>query len=80
MNLKTGALLLSVSLMVLLATGCDREKWEMDKKIQEEVFFKYLKHLPAGPLAAKYNDWDEVVSECGVQARHIAYRCMKNCK
>jgi len=79
MNLKTGALLLLVGSMVLLAAGCNQAKWEADTKLQAELFFKCLKHLPAGPLAAKYNDWDEVVSECGSQARLMSWKCVKNC-
>ena len=77
MNLKTVVLL--VSSVSLLAAGCAPEKWEADQKLQAELFFKCLKHLPAGPLAAKYNDWDEVVAECGAQARQMSWKCVKNC-
>jgi hypothetical protein len=33
-----------------------------------------MRSLPAGPQAAKYNDWSEVVSECGTQAQALAAR------
>ena len=80
MNLKTGALLLLVGSMGLLAAGCGpQEKWGQDQKLQAELFFKCLKHIPKGPLASKYNDWDEVVSECGSQARLMSWKCVKNC-
>ena len=79
MNLKVGALLLLVGSMGLSATGCDQPKWQLDEKLRAELFFKCLKHLPAGPVAAKYNDWDEVVAECGAQARQMSFKCVKNC-
>lgn len=41
--------------------------------LQRELFNECMKNLPAGPQATKYNDWDEVVSEC----RHTAYYLAK---
>ena len=79
MNLKTGALLLLVGSMGLLAAGCNAPQWGPEKKLQQELFFKCMKHLPAGPSATKYNDWDDVVSECGTQARDMSWQCLKNC-
>lgn len=32
---------------------------------RDQVFEKCMKLLPAGPEQTKYNDWAEVVSECG---------------
>jgi hypothetical protein len=83
MNLKTGALLLLVGSMGLLA-ACGpalppQPKYALDKKVQQDLFFRCLKSLPAGPIASKYNDWDEVVSECGSQAFHMARTCVENC-
>lgn len=77
MNLKTAALLLMVGSIGLLAVGCALEKWvaapetwEAENKLQAELFLKCLGALPAGPQAWKYNDWNEIVSWCGAQARH----------
>lgn len=44
-----------------------------DMCLQREIFNECMKNLPAGPVATKYNDWDEVVSEC----RHSAYYLAK---
>ena len=42
--------------------------------LQREIFNECMKMLPAGPVATKYNDWDEVVSECGNQAYYMSHR------
>ena len=33
-----------------------------------------MKNLPAGPVATKYNDWDEVISECRITSYYMAQR------
>ena len=35
-----------------------------DQCLRAEIFQRCLKDLPSGPLATKYNDWDEVVDSC----------------
>ena len=40
-----------------------------DQCLRREIFKECLTVVPAGPLATKYNDWDEVITEC----RHSAY-------
>ena len=40
-----------------------------DQCLRREIFKECLTVVPPGPLAAKYNDWDEVIIEC----RHSAY-------
>ena len=45
--------------------------------MQRELFNECMKLLPAGPQATKYNDWDEVVSECRIGARYMSKRARK---
>ena len=71
-------LVLSIPVVVGL-TGCNAPHYKTDDKLREELFFKCMQSLPAGPLATKYNDWDEVVSECGQQAYYLSNRCVSNC-
>lgn len=70
---------LCVLVLVMLA-GCARDPENpshggyYDQDVRREVFFECLKVVPAGPQATKYNDWSEVVSECGNQASYISQR------
>lgn len=45
-----------------------------DQCLRRELFNECMKALPAGPVATKYNDWDEVVSQCGREAYYMAKR------
>jgi hypothetical protein len=68
--------------LLFLLAGCDMFEapvWEHDYKLRQEMFFRCLKEVPAGPQASHYNDWDEVVSACGSQADWMSKRCVKNC-
>lgn len=60
-----------------LLSGCDGEpiaKWEPDQELRAKLFKDCMSALPAGPVATKYNDWDEVVAECGNQAYYQSLR------
>jgi len=46
------------------------EKTSMDQCLRATLFQQCLKALPAGPLATKYNDWDEVVKECQIASQY----------
>lgn len=52
--------------------------------LRVELFKQCMTALPAGPVATKYNDWAEVVSECESAARMQSYRAAstipKECK
>lgn len=45
-----------------------------DKCLQREIFNECLKTVPKGPNNVRYNDWSEVVEQCGVQARRMSIR------
>ena len=72
---------LSIPLMLLLA-GCapklpNGEPYSggyYDQDVRRDGFFECLRALPAGPQATRYNDWSEVVSECGSQATTLSAR------
>jgi hypothetical protein len=60
--------------MALLA-GCDPTIPSgpvVNQEIRERVFFECLARVPKGPDQTKYNDWAEVVEECGSQAYYIS--------
>ena len=64
--------------LLLIACGKD-DKPFIDERVanqclRRELFNECMKMLPAGPLATKYNDWDEVVAECGSQAYYMSQR------
>lgn len=67
--------------ITLLLVGCmdDAPTYRQDPKLRQEIFFKCLAALPAGPQSTKYNDWDEVVNECGRQAEWMAKTCVTGC-
>jgi len=62
-----------IVVVALLLTACDNSpKWEVNQKLRREIFNECLNNLPAGPNATMYNDWAEVVSECGQQAYYMS--------
>lgn len=70
--------LLLFSVILLAACGKD-DKPFIDERVanqclRREILNECMKSLPAGPLATKYNDWDEVVGECGNQAYYLSIR------
>lgn len=73
---------LIIGLIAIGLMGCDRMLppiWKTDQKLRTEIFFKCMEALPAGPQETKYNDWDEVVTECDNVARYQARKCVKRC-
>ena len=64
----------------LLLTACGKEPNPLiesrvaNQCLRREIFNECMKILPAGPISTKYNDWDEVVSECGNQAYYMSHR------
>lgn len=71
---------------ILVIAGCDdiprvpEPKYEVNQAKRVEMFKLCMDSLPAGPQTTKYNDWDEVVGECGYQAYYLALECVANCK
>lgn len=64
-----------VVVSVLVLTGCDAPCIaHPDQKIRREIFKECMAALPAGPVATKYNDWDEVVAECDTVAYYQSKR------
>lgn len=82
---------ISMIMLAILLAGCtveetktsqdNRENWSTyDNCIRAEVFAQCLKQLPNGPQISKYNDWDEVVSQCRSAAKEMSLRVRKNIK
>ena len=78
MNLKNVAMALLIGSTALLA-ACDVPIYKQNQELRRELFFKCLDKLPKGPEKTVYNDWDEVVAECGIHAQNLALTCKKNC-
>lgn len=69
------------SLVCMLAlTACadpidpTKSTYATDQCLRAELFAKCMAAIPAGPISPKYNDWDEVVGECGSAARYQSVR------
>lgn len=75
-------ILLAVSILILTACSAEvkESKTVVDQCLRAQLFDRCLKTIPQGPLATKYNDWDEVVNECGGQSRSQSYRLRETVK
>lgn len=74
--IRTLMLIIAVTLAGGLQ-GCEKRSVassEPDQCVRAEQFQQCMKALPAGPVSAKYNDWDEVVSECRQTAYYQSLR------
>lgn len=60
-------LLLALFVVFVSVVGCEEPR-TYNNALRQELFFKCLDAVPVGPQTTKYNDWAEVVSECGQQA------------
>jgi hypothetical protein len=61
-------------LLAVLVCGCDGPSTVVDQCLRREIFESCLAKAPAGPTAAHYNDWSEVISECSSTAYYTAQR------
>lgn len=70
------------ALILVTLAGCEppEPRTIVDQCLRTELFERCMRALPAGPALTRYNDWDEVVSECGIQAYHQALRLRENVK
>jgi hypothetical protein len=76
--MKTSKIIL-FGLAICALSGCGYPHYESDNQEKQAFFFKCLQELPAGPETTKYNDWNEIVSECAQQAAWMTQKCVKNC-
>jgi hypothetical protein len=71
------ALLVAASAVILV--GCDGSTYpEPDQCMRVQLFQQCMGALPAGPQSTHYNDWNEVVHECGQQAYYQSLRSPDN--
>ncbi len=66
----------------LLLAGCADPKPPEDPAVESvrgllraKLAQQCLRDLPAGPVSTQYNDWDEVVQACSLEARYQANQC-----
>lgn len=45
-----------------------------DQCLRAKLAQQCMKDLPKGPMAPKYNDWDEVVNQCDTNAMYQSRR------
>ncbi|MNK14269.1 hypothetical protein D3C87_323690 [compost metagenome] len=60
-----------------ILAGCDAavmDEMQPNQCLRAEIFKQCMAILPSGPVATKYNDWNEVVSECGSQGYYQSMR------
>ena len=55
----------------------DNARKDHDQCLRQELFKECMAALPAGPVATKYNDWDEVVRACEGQALDASLRLIQ---
>lgn len=68
-----------LGLLIIGLTACDNtpdvvKSRGTDQCMRAELFKSCMASLPAGPVATDYNDWQEVVDECGTQAYYQSIR------
>ena len=73
--LLTSAIITGMVFLTTLEPPC---KPVTDNTVREKLFFRCLSQLPKGPQSVHYNDWAEVVEECGTQARYMATKIICN--
>lgn len=78
------AFISALPVLAILLSGCvpevPKKTWANDQCLRAELFQACLRSLPAGPTASKYNDWDEVVSECESAAYRQSARAIDQVK
>lgn len=64
-----------IGMAVLLAACVPERTQAYDQCLRQQLFQQCMSNLPKGPERIhNSNDWDEVVSECGEQARMLSVR------
>ncbi len=61
-------------LSIILLAGCEVKRQRANQELRSKLFFECLEKIPKGPERTKYNDWAEVVDECGDQAYYMSLR------
>lgn len=71
-----------IIIAALLLAGCNEEAVRIveqdqiinDQCLRREILKECMTATPAGPVATKYNDWDEVVAQCRNEAYYSSKR------
>ena len=64
------------AIVLLLLAGCEwgTQSFAPDQCIRNQIFERCLTTVPKGPDHTRYNDWSEVIEECGSQAYYQSLR------
>lgn len=74
-NHKKRVIALPILIALLAVAGCTQDSDDVvqaRKVLRIELFEKCMQLLPDGPQATKYNDWAEVVKQCGTQSYYMS--------
>lgn len=74
-NYKKLVIALSILIALLTVAGCtpvSDDVIQERKTLRIELFEKCMQLLPDDPQTTKYNDWAEVIEECGTQAYYMS--------
>jgi hypothetical protein len=69
--------LIGASMLTAMLGGCGEpgpNTMLRDQCLRQQIFLQCMAALPAGPTAAHYNDWAEVVDSCESVAAYQALR------
>ena len=72
-------LVVTICLLASVATslsGCSKPDAAERGLLRAKLAERCMQNILAGPQATRYNDWDEVVSECSEQAYSQAKGCI----
>lgn len=64
----------AILLVGALLSGCDEDPQQADQCMRTKLFESCMRSLPAGPVSTQYNDWAEVINECGSVAYYQSLR------
>lgn len=63
-----------IPFLFLLAACNTENQTQADQCLRVDLFKQCMALLPKGPDKTVYNDWDEVVAECGSQSYYQSLR------
>lgn len=70
----------AIAAALLVLAGCEKiaeQQSHPDQCLRRQLFEACLAKVPQGPQATHFNDWSEVVSECGSQAYYLSIRSVQ---
>ena len=69
-----GGIIVFFGFIVFIIYGAEKTAPKPDQCVREKLFFQCLEKIPEGPRSTHYNDWSEVVNQCGSQAYNLSLK------